>query len=573
MIAGEREAAILELLQERGVISLHSLLERCAGVSAVTIRRDLARLESRGKLQRPHGGAVQVKAPSVGAATAAPDEAQRLFDGLVLPPVSGRWAHTLRQQALRRRMPFLAESAPQVGGIYLGPNNYAASHALGMQAGREHGERATRAELLLIALGTQSNTQERVEGFLAGFSETFPGPVAAHRVDGRGMFKEAMRQTMDAFRTHPGIDVVFGVNDHMILGALESARELGIRIAAYSVGGEGGALFEELARGSELKATVAFFPEVVGRLAIDTICRRFAGESVGDAVITPSEILTASNLGEYYERDGDRWRLRGEVLERMCAGRLYDGPSVAGRTIGFMLHFPSHEWYRNLAAAMRQRSAEFGVEFIARNAEDEVAEQLRGIRRDIGKAAAAAVRSRETLLIDGGECSRYFAEALKTAGREVTVVTNALSVLETLAGTPGIKVLLTAGEYQAATRSLVGPSVGALLDTIRVDKAFVSPDGVSPSFGLSFEDERAALVCRRFCDVAREVIVLADHSVVGLESNLQAVRPKQFHTVFTDAGTLSSHRFDLSSAGLRVIVADEEEEETPGPSGARKAIS
>ena len=97
---------------------------------------------------------------------------------------------------------------------------------------------------------------------------------------------------------------------------------------------------------------------------------------------------------------------------------------------------------------------------------------------------------------------------------------------------------------------------------------------MSPSFGLSFEDERAALVCRRFCDAAREVIVLADHGVVGLESNVQAVRPKQLHTVFTDAGTLSSHRLDLSSAGLRVIVADEEEgDAAPAAPRARKAIS
>jgi DeoR/GlpR family transcriptional regulator of sugar metabolism len=250
-------------------------------------------------------------------------------------------------------------------------------------------------------------------------------------------------------------------------------------------------------------------------------------------------------------------------MTRMCAGRLYAGPSVAGRSLGFMLHYPSHEWYRNLAAAMRQRCSEFGMIFTARNAEDEVAEQLRGIKRMIGAAAAATVKPRETLLLDGGECSRHFAAALKASGHELTVITNALSVLEILADTPGIKVLLTAGEYQSATRSLVGPSVGALLDTIRVDKAFVSPDGLSPSFGLSFEDERAALVCRRFCDVAREIVVLADHGVVGLESHVQAVRPNLLHTVFTDAGTLPSHRLDLSAAGLRVIVADDEEVAAP----------
>jgi DeoR/GlpR family transcriptional regulator of sugar metabolism len=112
--------------------------------------------------------------------------------------------------------------------------------------------------------------------------------------------------------------------------------------------------------------------------------------------------------------------------------------------------------------------------------------------------------------------------------------------------------------------------VGALLETIRVDKAFVSPDGISPGFGLSFEDERAALVCRRFCDAAREVVVLADHGVVGLESNVQAVRPKLFHTVFTDAGTLPSHRLELSSAGLRVIVADDEAADAVPAASPRK---
>ena len=558
MIAEEREAVILALLEERGVVSLQSLVERCGGVSAVTLRRDLSRLESRGKLQRTHGGAINVKSPDA-IVMSEPDEMQRLFDGLVLPPISGRWAHTLRQQAMRRGIPFLAESAPQVGGLYLGPRNYAASRELGKHAGREHGDRSPTAELLLIALEALPNTRERVEGFLAGFTETFPGRLISHRVDGRGIFKEAMRQTREAFRTRPTIDVVFGVNDHTILGALEVARQLGAPVAGYSVGGEGGALFDELARGGLLKATLALFPEVVGRLAVDTICRRFAGEECGEAIITPGEILAPDTLADFYRREGDQWRIRPEVLDRMCEGRLYSGPSVAGRSIGFMLHYPSHEWYRNLASAMRQRCAEFGVHFVARNAEDEVAEQLRGIRRVIAAAAAAQVRPRDTLLIDGGECSRYFAEELKSAGREATVVTNSLAVLDALVSVPGVKVLLTAGEYQPATRSLVGPSVGALLDTIRVDKAFVSPDGVSPSFGLSFEDERAALVCRRFCEVAREVIALADHSVVGLESNVQAVRPKQFHTVLTDAGALSSHRFDLFAAGLRVIVADEEE--------------
>jgi DeoR/GlpR family transcriptional regulator of sugar metabolism len=559
MIALERTRVILALLEDRGVASIHAFVESCPGVSAITLRRDLARLESAGRIRRTHGGAARLEAPAPPKSTA--EDVQSGFDGLILPPVSGRWAHTLRQQAARRRAPFIAESAPQVGGIYLGPANLSGAHRLGLHAGQRHGQTADKAEVLLIALDSLPNSRERVEGFMTGFAEDFPGEAIFHKVNGQGLFKEAMRRAMDAFRAYPGIDVVFGTNDHAILGALDVAGRLEKSVVGYSVGGEGGTLFDELARGGPLQAVLALFPEVVGLLAIDTICKRFAGEDVGDAVITPAEVVTAETLTDFYHRDSNQWRLRANVLDRMCNGRTYGGPPVGGRLIAFMLHYPSHEWYRGLAAAMRRRAAEVGAVFVARNVEDEVAEQLRAIKRMIGAAAAAEVRPRESLLIDGGECSRYFAEALKAAGLELTVYTNALAILEILASVPKIKLLLTGGEYQGSTRRLVGPSVGALLETIRVDKAVVSPDGVATDYGLSFADERAALVSRRFCDTAREVVVLADHTVVGLETSVQATRPTKLHTIFTDAGTLPAYRLELSSAGLRVIVADEEGKE------------
>ncbi len=287
------------------------------------------------------------------------------------------------------------------------------------------------------------------------------------------------------------------------------------------------------------------------------MCRALSGASDVTEAITPAEVLTASTLPDYYAADHGHWRLRSEALERMCRPHAYAGPPITGRSIGFMLHYPSHEWYRCLATEMGRRAAEVGASFLARNAEDEVAEELHSIRRMIGREAAAQILPLQTLLVDGGECSRCFAESIRDAGTEVSLYTNSLDVLDILAEAPPVKVFLVAGEYQHATRTLVGPSVGSLLETIRVDRAIVSPDGLSKAFRLSYEDERAALVCRGFCDAAREVVVLADHGVVGLESRVQAVRPERLHTVITDAGTLSSQRLELSSNGPQVIVVDE----------------
>ncbi len=54
-----RQSKILELLQESGHVRVHELSETF-GVAEITIRRDLDTLESRGILERVHGGAVSL---------------------------------------------------------------------------------------------------------------------------------------------------------------------------------------------------------------------------------------------------------------------------------------------------------------------------------------------------------------------------------------------------------------------------------------------------------------------------------------------------------------------------------
>lgn len=563
MLKSERDDLIIALLEERGIVTLRTLHKACPGVSLVTLRRDLARLEGSSRLRRTHGGALRISPNEkleAAPAIVVSDTQLVEFDALILPPVKGAWSHTLRQQAIRRGALLIAESAPQVGGVYLGPRNFERSQELGRFAAEQARAKHSRAEVLLVALEGLQNTRERLEGFRDGFREAFGGETVFHRVDGRGLLKEVVRQVSDAFEAHPRINVVFGVNDHTILGALEVAERFGADVAGYSVGGEGGGLFDMLAEGQALKGVLALFPEVVGRVAIDSICSAFDGGEIGTEIITPAAVVTKETLERFYAREDGQWRLIPSQLEAMCEPFSYAGKSGALRTIGFMLHYPSHEWYRGLAAAMRKRTGELGATLVVRNAEDEVAEEIRSIKRKIGSAVAATVEPGETLLVDGGECSRYFAEALRNTGTSASVYTNSLAVLDALVSAPSIRVFLTGGEYQSSTRMLVGPSVGNMLETIRVDRAIVSPDGIAPSFGLSFEDERAALVCRRFCASAREVVVLADHGVVGLESSVQALRHNATHTIFTDAGTLSAHRLDLSATGAGVIVVDQEDD-------------
>lgn len=60
MLVAERRRKIYQLLNERGSIRVSELSELCQ-VTEETIRRDLDKLDSEGKLLRSHGGAISVK--------------------------------------------------------------------------------------------------------------------------------------------------------------------------------------------------------------------------------------------------------------------------------------------------------------------------------------------------------------------------------------------------------------------------------------------------------------------------------------------------------------------------------
>ena len=60
MLAAERQAKITEMIKSRGSVQVEDLAQELK-VSAMTIRRDLVKLQEEGKVERCHGGAVAKK--------------------------------------------------------------------------------------------------------------------------------------------------------------------------------------------------------------------------------------------------------------------------------------------------------------------------------------------------------------------------------------------------------------------------------------------------------------------------------------------------------------------------------
>ena len=573
MIKDRRQQRILSILASDGALEIAELARTMPEVSQVTLRRDIAELAEAGALKRTHGGAVLpdaalLKRPAEGAGPGL--SGIDALDAVILPPFPGRGGEALRRHIARRGIPFLAESAPQQGGVYLGPDNRAAGLALGRLAGGAASGPSLR--LLVIGQPELENTRDRVEGFEAGLAETFGGTVETVTINGQGNYRVALRVARDALASSDPFDIVFAVNDHTAVAAAEAAARHGAELALYATGGENPDFVAQVADNGPLRAVAAFFPEVVGAYAIDRLASALAEGGAPDASETPHAIITADTLDHYFEQGGTGWRLRDDRRAEMLGGATPRGLGTRRARIGFMPHFPAHDWYRAMIQAMQARAAKHRLEVVVTPPHQGISTEIMRLRNEIAGLAAATLAPGETVVLGEGEATLCLAAEIRRiafgeTGRlsGLTVITNSLDVLERLEGAPGIKTLLTSGEYQASDRCLVGPSLGALFERMRADRAYLSVAGVSPRFGASALDERLALAASRLGGAARRTIALAEHTLIGAEATHRILRIEDLDEVITDDGTMPADRQALRAAGVDVTVAGEEDGLTAPP--------
>jgi DeoR/GlpR family transcriptional regulator of sugar metabolism/ABC-type sugar transport system substrate-binding protein len=571
MIKDRRHQRILEILASEGSVEIAELSRIMPEVSQVTLRRDITELAEAGALKRTHGGAILPDRTILRALP--PDPAQDVagvddMDAVVLPPFIGRGGDALRRHILRRGIPYLAESAPQPGGVYLGPNNRAAGFELGALAGREAAG-WDRIRLLMIGLPELENTRERAEGFREGLRSTFRGALDITSINSQGSYRVALRVATDAFASGEPFDMIFAVNDHAAIAGAEAAAKRGAHVALYATGGENPNFVAQVAANGPLRAVAAFFPEVVGTCAVDRLAVALAEGAAPAPSTTPHVIITPGNLRDFYIEEPQGWRLRDDRRAEMVGAPPPRRSGAQRARIGFMPHFPAHDWYRAMIPAMQFRAAELRLEIVVTAPHHGISAEISRLRLEIARLAASTLSAGETIVLGEGEATLClaselrriaFSDSARLAG--LTVITNSLDILHRLEGSPGVKTLLTSGEYQAADRCLVGPSLGALFERLRADRAFLSVAGISPRFGASALDERLALAASRLGGAARRVVALADHTLVGAEANHRICRIEDVHLVITDDGTMAADRQSLRAAGIEVLVAGEDSDQT-----------
>ena len=172
----------------------------------------------------------------------------------------------------------------------------------------------------------------------------------------------------------------------------------------------------------------------------------------------------------------------------------------------------------------------------------------------IARAALEELPDGGAIILDAGTTTIRLA-ALLPADRDLTVVTHALPIVTVLAARPNITLHLVGGTVRGRTLAAVGSWALAALTQIHADVVFLGTNGVTVERGLTTPDLAEAQVKRALVAAARRVVVLADHTKLGV-SDFALVAPlSAVDVLITDSDAAPELVDEIEAAGPRVVRA------------------
>jgi DeoR/GlpR family transcriptional regulator of sugar metabolism len=172
----------------------------------------------------------------------------------------------------------------------------------------------------------------------------------------------------------------------------------------------------------------------------------------------------------------------------------------------------------------------------------------------IGRAAARLVENNETIFLGSGTTVLEIARNLRDH-KGLTVITNSLPVLNTLAGLKEITVVSLGGMLRESELSFIGHITEQALVEVRADKVFMSTRGVSLEDGLTNDYLQETLTDRAILKSGREIVIVADHTKINRVSTVLLAPLNSMHTFVTNSEADKKFIQALKKQGINVVAA------------------
>jgi ribose transport system substrate-binding protein len=175
---------------------------------------------------------------------------------------------------------------------FVGSDNYRGGQLVGEYLAKASGGKANVA--ILEGIPGHETGDSRIRGFREAIKST-PGIALVASQTANWEREQGFTVFQNMLQAHPGIDTVFACNDMMALGAIEAIAAAGrtgkIRVLGFDAVDDAR---RALVAGT-MEATVAQFPDEMGRLAIETAVKVLKGESVPPDIVVRIGLVTREN--------------------------------------------------------------------------------------------------------------------------------------------------------------------------------------------------------------------------------------------------------------------------------------
>jgi len=173
-------------------------------------------------------------------------------------------------------------------------------------------------------------------------------------------------------------------------------------------------------------------------------------------------------------------------------------------------------------------------------------------KRRIGALAASLIEDEQTVILDGG--STVAAVAQELAGRSLHVITNSLPIAEVFKDSRQIELTLTGGYLYPRLEVMLGPLCEHTLAGVSADLLVMGIGGITEA---GFSNNNTLLVGseRKMIEVARKVIIVADHSKFGRSAMVHLAPLDVADIVVSDTELSSECRAMLEAAAIDVRLA------------------
>jgi DeoR family transcriptional regulator of aga operon len=176
-------------------------------------------------------------------------------------------------------------------------------------------------------------------------------------------------------------------------------------------------------------------------------------------------------------------------------------------------------------------------------------------KQRIALAAADLVLENETIGLTAGTTTTQVARSLRLR-TGLSIITNAVNIGMELNSSNGLNTTLTGGCMRwPGAFSLIGSTAIESLNTVVMDRVFIGVCGVDPERGATTIEADEAAVFRAMSRRAKQVVIVADSSKVGMTSPAVICPVGDIDILITDDGISADAVQAFRQSDVNVLIA------------------